>query len=88
MPDTVYPAALVVICSVQSGCYVSLGCTGIGGQGGTSGSTLVAGGFPWAAQLSCESPVSGWLSCQPELPSSSITLLRSVRLDLRGRLVS
>ena len=88
MPDTVYPAALVVICSVQSGCHVSLGCTGIGGQGGTSGSTLVAGGFPWAAQPSCESPVSGWLSCQPELPSSSITLLRSVRLDLRGRLVS
>ena len=88
MCQVLYPVALVVICSVQSGCHVNLGCTGSGAEGGASGSTLVAGGFPWAAQLSCESPVSGWLSCQPELPSSSITLLRSARLDLRGRLVS
>ena len=34
VPGTVYPVALVVICSVQSGCHVNLGCTGSGGQGG------------------------------------------------------
>ena len=59
-----------------------------GRRGEASGSTVVAGGFPWAAQLSCESPVSGWLACRPQLPSSSITPLRSARLDLKGRLVS